>query len=99
MASVGAELELTMVHADAPTLLGNQQAGNTRAQVEIYERLTRRLHAAGAGCVGVTSVAGHFCIDAFAQVSVLSVIDLRSAVSAAVSACGTPVSACSGPGA
>ena len=88
MASAGVDLELTLVHADAPTLLANQQGGETRAQVEIYQRLAHRLRAAGAGCVAVTSIAGHFCIDAFAQVSVLPVIDLRAAVSAAVSARG-----------
>lgn len=71
MADQGVALELTMVHADAPTLLRNQEAGQTRAQVEIYEKLTRRLKESGASAVAVTSVAGHFCIDEFADVSSL----------------------------
>jgi len=80
VASAGADLDLTMVHADTPTLLRNQAAGAGAAQVAIYERLTRRLLAAGAQSVAVTSIAGHFCIQDFKGVSVLPVIDLLSVV-------------------
>jgi aspartate racemase len=69
-------LELTIVHADTPTLLGNLGSGNSGAQVAIYLRLAQRLQAAGAECVVVTSIAGHFCIEAFKAVSPLPVIDL-----------------------
>ena len=48
MAARGVDLELTMVHADAPTLLRNQASGDVDAQVTIYRRLTDRLEAAGA---------------------------------------------------
>lgn len=85
MADQSVALELTMVHADAPTLLRNQEAGQTMAQVEIYEKLTRRLKAAGASAVAVTSVAGHFCIDDFAAVSSLPIISLLGAVTDHVS--------------
>jgi aspartate racemase len=88
MATVPAELQLTMVHADTATLLAHQAAGDVQAQVDVYERLTRRLHAAGARSVAVTSIAGHFCIDVFEQVSVLPVIDILSVVSAGVRARG-----------
>jgi hypothetical protein len=64
-ASKKAALELTIVHADTPTLLSNLASNNAAAQVAIYVRLTKRLVAAGAECVVVTSVAGHFCIDEF----------------------------------
>jgi aspartate racemase len=76
MAARGVDLELTMVHADTPTLLRNQAAGDDAAQVAIYRRLTDRLEAAGARAVAVTSIAGHFCIDAFKVVSPLPVIDM-----------------------
>jgi len=76
MAACGVDLELTMAHADTPTLLRNQASGNARAQVAIYRRLTDRLQAAGAVAVAVTSIAGHFCIDAFTSVSPLPVIDM-----------------------
>ena len=82
------ELQLTIVHADAPTLLANVTAGNATAQVAIYQRLTERLVAAGAECVVVTSIAGHFCIDAFKQISPLPVIDILVAVNEAVKARG-----------
>jgi len=88
MAASSGELELTIVHADTPTLLANQAVDDVQAQVEIYDRLTRRLEAAGAHSVAVTSIAGHFCIDAFTSVSVLPVIDLLTVVDVAVQACG-----------
>ncbi len=69
-------LDLTIAHADAPTLLQNQERGDAAAQVEIFTRLTHRLQAAGAGTVAVTSIAGHFCIDAFKAASPLPVVDL-----------------------
>jgi aspartate racemase len=75
-ATKGAPLDLTIVHADTPTLLGNLAANDVSAQVAIYVRLTKRLVAAGAGCVVVTSIAGHFCIEAFKEACPLPVIDL-----------------------
>ncbi|HEY5247971.1 MAG TPA: aspartate/glutamate racemase family protein [Dermatophilaceae bacterium] len=80
MAAAGSELELTMVHADTMTLLANQAADNKDAQVRIYEHPARNLQAAGARRVAVTSIAGHFCIRAFEEVSPLPVIDLLAAV-------------------
>ena len=76
-------LELTIVHADTPTLLQHQAADDRDAQVAIYMRLTKRLAAAGAECVVVTSIAGHFCIAEFAAVSPLPVISLLPVVDAA----------------
>jgi aspartate racemase len=50
----------------------------------IYKRLTNRLVSAGAECAGVTSIAGHFCIDAFTAISPLPVVDMISEVSRAL---------------
>ena len=72
----GANHELTMAHADAATLPRHQARGNAPAQVAIYQALAHRLQAAGARVIAITSIAGHFCIDAFKQVSPLPVIDL-----------------------
>jgi aspartate racemase len=80
LAARGIDLELTMAHADTPTLLRNQASGDVDAQVAIYRRLTSRLQAAGARAVAVTSIAGHFCIDAFKDVSPLPVIDMLAEV-------------------
>ena len=77
-------LELTIVHADTPTLLTHLASNDARAQIAIYRRLTDRLVAAGAGCVVVTSIAGHFCIDGFKEVSPLPVVDMIAEVGAAV---------------
>ena len=81
-------LDVTIVHADTSTLLGNLESNDVSAQVAIYSRLTDRLVAAGAGCVVVTSIAGHFCIEPFKQVSPLPVIDMIAEVDAAVAAQG-----------
>lgn len=88
MAKSGAPLDLTMAHADAPTMLRNQVANNVAAQVAIYTALTRKLKAAEAQYVAVTSVAGHFCREAFAKVSPLPVIDLIDTVKTEVAARG-----------
>ena len=74
------DLELTMAHADTPTLLRNQEEGNVQAQVDIYLRLTERLLRAGIAQIAVTSIAGHFCINAFKAVSPVPVIDLLEVV-------------------
>ena len=76
----GQDLNLTMAHADTKTLLHNQAQGNIDAQVGIYLQLTERLLLCGIDRVAVTSIAGHFCIDAFKAVSPVPVIDLLEAV-------------------
>lgn len=81
-------LELTIVHADAPTLLNNLASNNAAAQTAIYSQLTQRLVLAGAGCVAVTSIAGHFCINAFQSLSPLPLVNMVSEVSLAIQARG-----------
>jgi aspartate racemase len=83
-AAAGTPLELTIVHADTPTLLANLSSNDTQAQIDIYKRLTDRLRTAGAASVAVTSIAGHFCIDGFKEVSPLPVVDMIAEVGAAV---------------
>jgi aspartate racemase len=80
LARAGRDLDLTMAHADTSTLLRNQSEGNVVAQVDIYRRLTNRLQQAGIERIAVTSIAGHFCIDAFKEVSPVPVIDLLDVV-------------------
>jgi len=46
-ASKKAALELTIVHADTPTLLGNLASNDAATQVAIFMKLTNRLAAAG----------------------------------------------------
>jgi aspartate racemase len=87
-ASKKATLELTIVHADAPTLLNNLASNDTATQAAIFTRLTNRLVLAGAGCVVVTSIAGHFCVDAFKAASPLPVVDMIAEVNQAIAKCG-----------
>ena len=79
-ARAGKDLELTMAHADTPTLLRHQAEGNVQAQVDIYGRLTERMQRAGIAQVAVTSIAGHFCISGFKSVSPVPVFDLLDVV-------------------
>jgi len=79
-----AELDLTIVHANTQTLLSYLASNNADAQVAIYKKLTNRLMAAGAECVVVTSIAGHFCIEPFKAVSPLPVVDIITEVNHAV---------------
>lgn len=81
-------LELTMAHADTPTLLRHLGDADAAGQVEIYLRLTNRLKAAGAELVVVTSIAGHFCIREFEPVSPLPVVNLVQAVGREIEAQG-----------
>ena len=83
-ASEDADLDMTIVHADASTLVKNLMDDNKDAQVAIYQRLTKRLKNAGAECVAITSIAGHFCIEKFVEKSVLPIVDLLSCVRAEV---------------
>jgi hypothetical protein len=53
-ASKQAALDLTIVHADTPTLLSNLASNNAAAQVAIYMRLTKRLAAAWSHPLPVT---------------------------------------------
>ena len=79
-AQLDAELELTLAHADAPTLLRNLQNDDRKSQMEIYTRLTNRLKNTGADFVAITSIAGHFCIEEFKDESPLPVIDMIESV-------------------
>jgi len=80
LARSGQDLDLTMAHADTRTLLRNQSEGNVEAQVDVYRHLAERLQRAGSERIAVTSIAGHFCIDAFKEVSPVPVIDLLDVV-------------------
>jgi aspartate racemase len=59
-ANLGASLELTIVHADTPTLIANLARNEAPAQAQNFAQLAYRLASAGAGFVAVTSIAGIF---------------------------------------
>jgi aspartate racemase len=77
-------LNLTITHADTATLLANLAENNIAEQAAIFASPTHRLARAGADCVAVTSIAGHFCIDAFATISPLPVINMITTINDAV---------------
>lgn len=87
-ASADTPLDMTTVHADAPTLLANLATDNRAAQAAIFAGLAERLQRAGAGCIAVTSIAGHFCREAFTSLSSLPIIDMIGGVAADVSTRG-----------
>jgi len=79
-----ASLDLTIVHADTPTLLDNQARNNAAQQADIFAQLSHRLAGAGANFVAVTSIAGHFCRKEFAAISPLPVVDMIDVVDRAI---------------
>jgi aspartate racemase len=87
-AQAKAPLELTIAHADAPTLVDNLERNQAAAQAQIFARLTGRLASAGASLVAVTSIGGQFCRKEFEALSPLPVVDMIDAVGQAVAARG-----------
>ena len=84
-AAAGRRLELTMAHADARELVANLAANRREQQAAAFLPLVRRLQAAGAQAVAVTSMGGHFCAELEAQ-SPLPVINVLHALDAAIAA-------------
>ncbi len=74
MRELDAPLELTIVQADVNTLIRNNLADEREAQAAVYAKLIDRLKAAGADCVGITSLGGHFCFDETARISPLPLV-------------------------
>jgi len=77
-------MELTIVHADMRDLIQNMSDNAPDKQAEIFLQLTRRLRAAGAEAVAVTSIAGHFCIRELEVLSPLPVINAIPEIEAAL---------------
>lgn len=77
MRTLGQPLDLTIVNADANTLVKNNLADDRTAQAEVYADLITRLKNAGADCAVLTSLGGHFC---FEETIALSALPLVSAV-------------------
>ena len=81
-------LDMTTAHADAATLLANLGADRRGEQAGIFALLTERLAHAGAEMVAVTSIAGHFCRQEFADRSSLPIVDMIGAVASDIAAHG-----------
>jgi len=77
-----ARLQLTIAHADVNTETNNLLRDDRKAQATIFAEHARELAAAGAECVVIPSVAGHFCIQDFEAVSPLPPVNLLDAVAA-----------------
>lgn len=73
----GQKADLTIVHADAPTLVANNLNDRREEQATEYAPLLQRLADAGADCATITSLGGHFCFD---ETLALSPLPLVSAV-------------------
>jgi aspartate racemase len=76
----GRRLELTIAHADLNELLRNLRMDARQVQADVFRDIAHRLRAAGADVVGITSMAGHFCVREFEAVSPLPVISALDAI-------------------
>ena len=81
-AAAGRRLPLTIVNADAREMIANLEAGNARAQAEIFAGYVEQLRAGGCEAVAVTSMGGHFCIKELEAISTLPVINAIPALDA-----------------
>lgn len=77
ISDLGGKADLTIVHAEASTLVANIAADRREAQAQVFLPLIQRLQAAGADCVAITSLGGHFCFD---ETQALSPLPLVSGV-------------------
>jgi aspartate racemase len=69
-------LDLTIVHADVNTLVANINSGSAADQAQIYLQLALRLRDAGADTVVISSIAGHFCVPEFVQITPLPILSI-----------------------
>ncbi len=81
-------MELTIVHANTAELIGNFQRGANMQQADIFKGFSERLERAGADFAVITSMAGHFCVEEFSDVSVLPVLNAVPAIDARFAANG-----------
>jgi aspartate racemase len=80
----GTVLDVTIAHADAREMTQNLARRDAFKQAAIFARLIKRLKAAGAQAVAITSMGGHFCIRETEAVSLLPIINAIPAVNLAV---------------
>jgi aspartate racemase len=84
-AAANLAMEFTLAHADIRELMRNMTDDAPGVQARVFLRLAQRLQAGGAGLVAVSSIAGHFCIREFKELSPLPVIDAIPALDAELS--------------
>src|SRR5690606_33678852 len=71
----GGTVDLTIAHTpDINVLIRNNLAGRRAEQAAEDVPLIDRLRAAGADCVAITSLGGHFCFDETVAVSSLPLV-------------------------
>ena len=67
-------LALTIVHGDIRELIQNNLADRRDEQARAFLPLVERLKAAGCDCAALTSLGGHFCVDALAALSPVPIV-------------------------
>ena len=67
-------LDLTIAHGDIQELIRNNLADRREEQARAFLPLVERLARAGADCVALTSLGGHFCATELAALSPLPLV-------------------------
>lgn len=70
----GVHIDITITHANVQDLIANNLTDARDAQAAIYARHIDQLKAAGADCVAITSLGGHFCFDETVPLSSLPLV-------------------------
>ena len=73
--SLGKRLHLSIAHAHLPELLDNMSNGQPAEQGRAYQALASQLRSGGVERLAIASIAGHFCIDTFAPLSPLPLVN------------------------
>ncbi|MGJ8625526.1 MAG: aspartate/glutamate racemase family protein [Sulfitobacter sp.] len=72
--ALGANADITIVHADVHELIRNNLAEDRETQARIFAKLIDRLKYAGADCAAITSLGGHYCFDETKRLSALPLV-------------------------
>lgn len=67
-------LDLTIGNSSAIMLTENLAAGRANKQAQEFKRIADQLAAAGAECIVISSMGGHFCAKEFTTISPLPLI-------------------------
>jgi aspartate racemase len=87
-AKANRRLNLTIANADAREMVQHLEAGEREAQAEVFARYVDQLKSSGCEAVALTSMGGHFCIEALERLSSLPLISALPALERHFSAIG-----------
>jgi aspartate racemase len=87
-AAAGKRLHLTIANADTREMIGHMEAGRPDLQAQVFAGYIDQLKAGGCEAAAITSMGGHFTIDALKPISSLPIVSAIPAMDACFAAKG-----------